>query len=95
MERVRLIGIAEGVSFILLLIAMPLKYVAGWPAGVKAMGTAHGGMFVVYMLTVLAVFLPLRWGFGRLLLMLAAGFVPLGTFLVEARLRREEAAAGA
>ncbi|RYG46076.1 DUF3817 domain-containing protein [bacterium] len=94
LERVRSIGIAEGVSFLLLLlVAMPLKYAAGEPAGVKAMGAVHGGMFVVYILTVLLAFRPLRWGFVRLLVMLAAGFIPLGTFFIEPRLRREEAQA--
>ena len=39
----RRIAIAEGVSFlVLLLIAMPLKYLAGFPLAVKIAGSIHG-----------------------------------------------------
>ncbi|RYG28920.1 DUF3817 domain-containing protein, partial [bacterium] len=52
-ERVRLIGILEGVSSILLLIGMGLKYGANMPLASKVGGTVHGGMFVIYIVTVL------------------------------------------
>lgn len=45
----RLIGFLEALSFlILLLIAMPLKYIWGQPEAVKIVGSAHGGLFLLY-----------------------------------------------
>src|SRR5690349_20635048 len=49
--RFRAIALLEGLSFVLLLfIAMPLKYLAGMPLGVKMVGWAHGMLFVLYLL---------------------------------------------
>ncbi|MEO5716813.1 MAG: DUF3817 domain-containing protein, partial [Luteolibacter sp.] len=40
--RVRLVGMIEGVSFLLLMgVAMPLKYLAGMPVAVKVAGWGH------------------------------------------------------
>jgi len=42
LQRFRMIGIAEGVSFlVLLLIAMPLKYLMNIPEAAKIMGWIH------------------------------------------------------
>ncbi|MBF9224019.1 DUF3817 domain-containing protein [Hymenobacter ruricola] len=47
--RLRLVAILEGVSFlVLLLVAMPLKYLAGQPQAVRPVGMAHGLLFVLY-----------------------------------------------
>ncbi|MGQ0439259.1 DUF3817 domain-containing protein, partial [Bacillus sp. B-TM1] len=41
--RLRAIGLVEGISFLLLLfVAMPLKYFAGFATAVKITGMAHG-----------------------------------------------------
>ena len=41
--RLRVTGLLEGLSFIILLaIAMPLKYLAGKPEMVSIVGMAHG-----------------------------------------------------
>ncbi len=51
LNRFRAIALLEGLSFVLLLfIAMPLKYLAGMPLGVKVVGWAHGMLFVLYFL---------------------------------------------
>ena len=48
--RLRVIGWWEGVSFLLLLgVAMPLKYFADWPLGVRYVGMAHGILFLLYV----------------------------------------------
>jgi integral membrane protein len=48
--RLRLTGILEGLSFIILLaIAMPLKYLGGKPQMVSIVGMAHGILFVLYI----------------------------------------------
>ena len=46
-RQLRIIGLIEGVSFLVLLgIAMPLKYLAGMPRAVSAVGMAHGVLFI-------------------------------------------------
>jgi integral membrane protein len=50
LHRFRMIGIAEGISFlVLLIIAMPLKYFYNQPLAVKYVGWAHGALFVAYI----------------------------------------------
>ena len=46
----RKVAIAEGISFlVLLLIAMPLKYLANIPQPVTYVGWAHGVLFVAFL----------------------------------------------
>ncbi|MFD0679874.1 MULTISPECIES: DUF3817 domain-containing protein [unclassified Paenibacillus] len=88
--RFRLIGLYEGISFILLLgIAMPLKYYAGFPQPVKIIGMLHGLLFVLYILTLAHVTLTNRWSFLRVIGALIASLLPFGTFVLDARLRRQ------
>lgn len=92
--RLRVIAFIEGVSYLVLLgVAMPLKYFAGMPWAVKAVGWAHGLLFVLYLLSVAEVTVARRWPLPRILGALAAAFIPFGTFALDARLRREERAA--
>lgn len=47
------ISMAEGTSFlVLLLIAMPLKYMANMPLMVKYVGWVHGVLFILYIVNV-------------------------------------------
>ena len=49
--RLRIIGIAEGISFLtLLFIAMPIKYLAGNPEVVWYVGWGHGLLFMLFIL---------------------------------------------
>lgn len=90
MGRLRVVGFLEGVSFLVLLgIAMPLKYLAGQPEAVKAVGMAHGVLFVLYVLLVLQVSLLRSWSGGKALLALAVSVVPFGTFWAEKKLFQE------
>ena len=52
--RLRLAGLLEGWSFVVLLfIAMPLKYAAGQPEAVRVVGMAHGVLFLAYLAAIL------------------------------------------
>jgi len=84
-------GIAEGISFLVLLfIAMPLKYYYNQPMAVKAVGWLHGVLFIA--------FLWMAWKYKNeknksikwLAVALAAALVPAGTFLFDKKLKREE-----
>jgi integral membrane protein len=94
--RVRFVGMAEGVSFLLLLgVAMPLKYLADMPLAVRIVGMAHGLLFLLYVaLIVLAVRAGLFNG-SRALTLAVASLLPFGPFLVDRRLREDQAKAEA
>ena len=88
----RVIGIAEGVSFlVLLLIAMPIKYILGNPLPVKYTGWVHGVLFVAYVFAVLRAAWSLKWNLKRFALFQAASFVPLATFILDKNLKKEQA----
>ncbi len=83
-QRFRLIAVAEGWSFLVLLfIAMPLKYLAGWPWAVKYVGWAHGVLFIAYWVAAVPLFTTLRWDIERLIGLGAASMLPFGTFVME------------
>lgn len=91
--RLRLAGLVEGTSFLVLLgIAMPLKYLAHIPEAVTVAGSVHGLLFVLYLLALANAAIDRRWPATWVLGGLVAGVVPFGTFVLEARLRgmREE-----
>lgn len=84
------IGLIEGISYLLLLfIAMPLKYFADMPIFVKILGMAHGVLFVMFMVMLLVVWIKHRWSLIRVAGAVIASLLPFGTFVLEARLRKE------
>lgn len=88
----RKIALAEGVSFLLLLlVAMPLKYMAGWPYAVKYLGWAHGVLFVAFLALALEVKGILGKNFGWLVWAFVASLLPFGTFVLDKQLQKEEA----
>lgn len=81
------IGYTEGVSFLLLLlIAMPLKYLAGMPLAVSIVGAAHGFLFVAYVLAAMYMAWRYGWGFKVLTLAVIASVIPFGPFMLEKRI---------
>jgi integral membrane protein len=83
-------GHIEGWSFIvLMLVAVPLKYLAGWPLGVRIMGTLHGFLFVVFMFAIVQAIrkagLTFKGAVGAFLLSL----IPFGTFYLHKVLPKE------
>lgn len=89
--RLRFIGFWEGVSFlVLLLIAMPLKYFADWPQGVRVVGMAHGVLFVAYVLAAWQAAMEHNWSFKRIAIVLVASLLPAGPFIVDARILKDE-----
>lgn len=87
----RLIGLIEGVSFLLLLgIAMPLKYFAGVPEAVSVVGAVHGVLFILYALAAVALIFALRWSPLWFVGAMLASVIPFGTFYLDSRLKRHE-----
>ncbi|WP_346236008.1 DUF3817 domain-containing protein [Niabella insulamsoli] len=84
------IAFLEGISYLLLLlIAMPLKYFADIPEGVKYVGWAHGVLFVLFCIYLLKVWISFKWSFWKALMAFIASLLPFGTFVLDSRLRKE------
>ncbi len=83
-RRFRSVAIAEGISFlVLLLIAMPLKYIWHYPMPVKVVGWAHGVLFIWYWVAAIPLFTKLKWDVERVIGLGLASVLPFGTFVVE------------
>jgi integral membrane protein len=93
LARLRLVGLLEGISFLLLLgVAMPMKYLAGEPGMVRIVGSAHGLLFLLFVAAMFQASVQLRWPLTRIAAALAASVLPFGPFVFDAHLRRTTAA---
>ena len=93
LHRFRVTGIAEGCSFlILVLIAMPLKYFFNFPQAVLIVGWVHGVLFIGYLIYALVVKIKLKKPFVFLIKAFFASILPCGTFIFDKQLKKEEAA---
>ena len=78
------ISILEGISFlVLLLIAMPLKYIWDAPKMVEVTGMFHGILFIAYILGAFLLYKPMQWRMKTLMLICVSSVLPLGPFYVE------------
>ncbi|GLI85715.1 MULTISPECIES: DUF3817 domain-containing protein [Rossellomorea] len=89
--RLRQAGFVEGMSLlILLLIAMPLKYMADIPMAVTIVGSLHGGLFVIYLLILAYVTFKVRWHLKWSVAGVLVAFIPFGNFIYDRVLRKFE-----
>jgi integral membrane protein len=89
-------GIAECISFLVLLfIAMPLKYFAGFPIAVTIVGSIHGILFTAYLVlawearnepAVAGWKKPFAW----IATCFLASILPFGPFVLDSRLKKEQ-----
>lgn len=85
----RVIALVEGVSTVMLfLVAMPLKYVAGWPYLVPPVGMTHGILWIVYTAAIPICLIGRGFTVLELIRTVLAGLVPLGTFLNDGMIKR-------
>lgn len=84
---------AEGVSFlVLLLVAMPLKYLADLPMAVTIVGGLHGVLFVAFIILAYLVKEEYKKDFKWLMKAGLASIVPFGTFVADKQWKKQEAA---
>ena len=87
----RMIALAEGCSFLVLLcVAMPMKYFMGMPEVVRVVGSIHGGLFVFYVGLLAVIHFRHRWSFMFSLYAFIASIIPFGTFVLDKQLRQKE-----
>lgn len=86
--RLRLIGITEGLSFLVLVfVAMPLKYHWGDPSWVRVVGGIHGALFVVFCFALFDTQHREKWSLRQTLVPFVASLIPFGPFLIDHRLK--------
>jgi len=82
--RLRIAGFLEGISLlILLLVAMPFKYLAGLPQMVQVVGMIHGLLFIMYIIYLIQVKIEYQWDNKKTGLSVLLAFVPFGTFYAD------------
>ena len=79
----RIITLLEGVSYILLLIAMPIKYLLNNEKYVKMLGMPHGILFLLYIILALYFYKNMKWNIKDLIIILLGSIVPFGTFYID------------
>jgi integral membrane protein len=78
-----IVGKIEGYSYLLLLfIAMPLKYFYNTPEYVRPMGSAHGALFVAFMILLALMFFKVKLSFKNACIAFLLSLVPFGTFFL-------------
>lgn len=89
--RFRLVAVIEGISYLFLLfVGMPLKYGFDLPQVTTYTGWIHGGLFLLYILTLIKANSSENWKRGRVLWAVLAALIPFGAFILERKLYREE-----
>lgn len=83
--QLRLLAIMEGISYLLLALTMPLKYVYEMGMPNKIVGMAHGVLFIAYVLWVFIVGQNRKWGWKKLLICWVASLLPFATFWVDSK----------
>lgn len=84
----RLIAMLEGASYVLLLIALPFKYLLDNEQYVKALGMPHGVLFILYIIMVFLIRKKMGWDIKNLTIIILASIIPFGTFYVDYRYLR-------
>ncbi len=79
----RFIAILEGISYILLLIATPIKYFLHNEQYVKALGMPHGILFIIYITLAFFIQKQLDWDKKNFIIIMIASIIPFGTFYVD------------
>ena len=88
-SALRLVGMLEGISFLLLLFfAMPMKYIYEQSIFVKYIGMGHGVLFVLYLIVLLVVCHRMKWSLSMFVMGLVASILPFGPFIFDLKLKK-------
>lgn len=82
--RYRVMAWIVGVLLVVLVgIGMPMKYLADNGTVVALVGTAHGWLYMILLITAYDLGRRVRWPWSRLLLIALGGTVPFMSFVAE------------
>lgn len=88
--QLRILAVLEGISYLLLIPTIILKYGYDMFLPNKIVGSIHGMLFIFYCVWVIVYALKAKWGFGKTLLCLAASLFPFATFVVDHKILKKE-----
>ncbi|MES2656490.1 MAG: DUF3817 domain-containing protein [Bacteroidota bacterium] len=80
------IAFAEGCSYLLFGITMPLKYAYDIMEPNYYIGMTHGILFMLYVLFLVLVAIQYKWSLGKTFLFFIASLLPFGTFYSNTKL---------
>ncbi len=84
LTRYRVMAWIVGILLIaLVLVAVPVKYAAGFDEPVTVLGTLHGWLYFLFFLTALDLAVRARWTLKGTVATVLAGTVPLLSFYAE------------
>ena len=88
--QLRILAILEGISYLLLIPTVILKY--GFEIGLpnKIVGSIHGLLFVLYSLWVVYYAIKVKWSLMKTFICLAASLLPVATFIVDQKILKME-----
>ena len=87
--RYRIIAWTVGVVLlVLVLVAMPIKYIGGNDTPVALVGPIHGFLFMVYVALTFDLGRRAHWSLGRMVLVMLAGTIPFLSFWTERKVSR-------
>ncbi len=92
LNRFRIIANLEGVSYLLFAVTMPLKYMYQITGPNFVVGMAHGILFMLYIAFGLRNAFYYDWKFRFSVLVFIASLVPFGTFYLDAKYLKKQAA---
>lgn len=88
LSRLRMTSLTEATSYmLLLLVAMPLKYMGGIALGVQVLGMIHGVLFLILIWLLVRAWFETSWPKSRIWLLALASLVPLLPYFLDRRVR--------
>jgi integral membrane protein len=88
--RFRVLAVIVGIGLlVLVLVAMPLRYLAGYATFSEHFSPVHGAAYMGYLVVTVDLGRRVGWSLGRMVGVMLAGTVPLLSFVVERRVTRE------
>lgn len=85
----RIVGLLEGVSYLLLMsLGLYYKYALNDPSYVKLLGMPHGLFFMLYVVLAIVMKSMMKWNNKTLALVLLGSIIPLGTFYIDKKFFR-------
>jgi integral membrane protein len=87
----RVLAYTVGVGLVILvLIGVPLKYLADQDGVVAVVGPLHGFLYMVYLVATVNLAFRARWSPVKTVLVMLAGTVPFVSFVAERKVTADE-----
>jgi integral membrane protein len=77
---------------VLVLVGVPLKYLADSPGVVSVVGPLHGFLYMVYLVATVNLAFRARWSPVKTVLVMLAGTIPFLSFVAERKVTADELA---